>query len=388
MGRSPCCEQDAGVKKGPWTPEEDKQLLDYIRENGGHGSWRRLPKLAGLNRCGKSCRLRWTNYLRPDIKRGSFTADEEKLIISLHAAVGNKWSSIATKLPGRTDNEIKNYWNTHLRKKLFNMGIDPVTHRPRTDLNILAAGLLAANANGGASTQPCWDMNAIKLQADAAKFQILQGLVRVLATATATPAAPGFDLMTLLAVANGGTLVGQQPPAAPASVDHHTLSRSRLGQYHQQYYDDDLPPLTTSGGTPPVSKVISTADGLLDSMVGGAFPAAGDGLSSPEPIGAGAHGGPSGSNRNNTVVAVTPPPLVEAANQGHRYNGAAATSEVMSSEPTPASSPLDGTSNAFGCMNQQLQDDDLINDVDSSFWKEILEQISLAPSSDNYSSEM
>ncbi|KAL5224615.1 hypothetical protein ABZP36_011254 [Zizania latifolia] len=382
MGRSPCCEQDAGVKKGPWTPEEDKQLLDYIRENGGHGSWRRLPKLAGLNRCGKSCRLRWTNYLRPDIKRGSFTADEEKLIISLHAAVGNKWSSIATKLPGRTDNEIKNYWNTHLRKKLFNMGIDPVTHRPRTDLNILAAGLLAANGANGAATQPCWDMNAIKLQADAAKFQILQGLVRVLATATttATPAVPGFDLMTLLAVANGGTLVGQQPPA-PASVDHHTLSRSRLGQY-QQYYDDDLPPLTTSG-TPPVSKVVSPADGLLDSMVGGAcsLPAAGDGLSSPEPIGA--HGGPSGSNRN---TAVAPPPLVKA-DQHHHYNGAAAIPEDMSSEPTPASSPLDGA-NAFGCMNQQLQDDDLINDVDSSFWKEILEQISLAPSNDNYSSEM
>lgn len=89
MGRSPCCEE-TGVKKGPWTPEEDKKLIEYINNNG-HGSWRRLPKLAGLNRCGKSCRLRWTNYLRPDIKRGRFDDDEEKLIIHLHSILGNKY---------------------------------------------------------------------------------------------------------------------------------------------------------------------------------------------------------------------------------------------------------------------------------------------------------
>ncbi|XP_059306798.1 transcription factor MYB53-like isoform X1 [Lycium ferocissimum] len=131
----------SGLKKGPWTPEEDQKLVDYIHNNG-HGNWRALPKLAGLNRCGKSCRLRWTNYLRPDIKRGKFSDDEEKLIIKLHSLLGNKWSAIATRLPGRTDNEIKNYWNTHLRKKLLQMGIDPVTHRPRTDHVNLFNGLI------------------------------------------------------------------------------------------------------------------------------------------------------------------------------------------------------------------------------------------------------
>ncbi|KAM0830131.1 hypothetical protein ACQ4PT_066417 [Festuca glaucescens] len=130
MGRSPCCCHDAGVKKGPWTEEEDRALVEHIQKRGGHvGSWRGLPKASGLNRCGKSCRLRWTNYLRPDIKRGNFTDDEERLIISLHAVVGNKWSTIATQLEGRTDNEIKNYWNTHVRKKLLRMGVDPVTHQ-------------------------------------------------------------------------------------------------------------------------------------------------------------------------------------------------------------------------------------------------------------------
>ncbi|XP_043717584.1 transcription factor MYB93-like, partial [Telopea speciosissima] len=136
MGRSPCCDE-VGLKKGPWTPEEDQKLMDYIQKHG-HGSWRALPKLAGLNRCGKSCRLRWTNYLRPDIKRGKFSEDEERTIIQLHSVLGNKWSAISTHLPGRTDNEIKNFWNTHLRKKLLQMGIDPITHRPRTDLTFLS----------------------------------------------------------------------------------------------------------------------------------------------------------------------------------------------------------------------------------------------------------
>ncbi|XVE68176.1 hypothetical protein DITRI_Ditri09bG0047800 [Diplodiscus trichospermus] len=131
MGRSPCCDK-VGLKKGPWTPEEDQKLLAYIEEHG-HGSWRALPVKAGLQRCGKSCRLRWTNYLRPDIKRGKFSLQEEQTIIQLHALLGNRWSAIATHLPKRTDNEIKNYWNTHLKKRLAKMGIDPITHKTKSD---------------------------------------------------------------------------------------------------------------------------------------------------------------------------------------------------------------------------------------------------------------
>ncbi|MCO5558891.1 hypothetical protein L7F22_012481 [Adiantum nelumboides] len=130
MGRAPCCAEEQGLRKGAWTAEEDEKLVAFIKKNQGHGSWRTLPKLAGLERCGKSCRLRWTNYLRPNIKRGNFSAEEESIIIQLHALVGNKWSSIASHLHGRTDNEVKNHWNTHLKKKLTKMGIDPVTHLP------------------------------------------------------------------------------------------------------------------------------------------------------------------------------------------------------------------------------------------------------------------
>ncbi|EOY10429.1 SANT/Myb domain - like 10 [Theobroma cacao] len=125
MGRPPCCDK-VGIKKGPWTPEEDIILVSYIQEHGP-GNWRSVPTNTGLLRCSKSCRLRWTNYLRPGIKRGNFTPHEEGMIIHLQALLGNKWAAIASYLPQRTDNDIKNYWNTHLKKKLkkFQSALEP-----------------------------------------------------------------------------------------------------------------------------------------------------------------------------------------------------------------------------------------------------------------------
>ncbi|KAK6936528.1 SANT/Myb domain [Dillenia turbinata] len=183
MARSPS-RNEIGRKKGPWTPEEDQKLIDYIQKHG-HGSWMALPSHAGLNRCGKSCRLRWNNYLRPDIKRGKFSDDEEQLIINLHSVLGNKWSKIATRLPGRTDNEIKNFWNTHLTKKLLQKGIDPVTHRPRTDYHLeqlLAANLpqLLAAARLSNLISPSFE-NALSFPSSAtqlAKIQLLHTLMR------------------------------------------------------------------------------------------------------------------------------------------------------------------------------------------------------------------
>ncbi|KAF0899817.1 hypothetical protein E2562_024851 [Oryza meyeriana var. granulata] len=144
MGRAPCCDK-ATVKKGPWSPEEDAMLKNYIEEHGTGGNWIALPHKIGLKRCGKSCRLRWLNYLRPNIKHGDFTPEEDSIICSLYISIGSRWSIIAAQLPGRTDNDVKNYWNTKLKKRLLGRrkdrgGSGHHHHRSQSTADDLPAG--------------------------------------------------------------------------------------------------------------------------------------------------------------------------------------------------------------------------------------------------------
>lgn len=111
------------VRRGPWTLEEDNLLIEYITCHG-EGQWNSLSKSAGLKRTGKSCRLRWLNYLKPDIKRGNLAPHEQLLILELHSRWGNRWSKIAQHMPGRTDNEIKNYWRTRVQKQARQLKVD------------------------------------------------------------------------------------------------------------------------------------------------------------------------------------------------------------------------------------------------------------------------
>uniref|UniRef100_A0ACD6A2N2 Uncharacterized protein n=1 Tax=Avena sativa TaxID=4498 RepID=A0ACD6A2N2_AVESA len=185
MGRSPCCDK-IGLKKGPWTPEEDEKLLAHIEEHG-HGSWRALPSKAGLQRCGKSCRLRWTNYLRPDIKRGKFSLQEEQTIIQLHALLGNRWSAIATHLSRRTDNEIKNYWNTHLKKRLAKMGIDPVTHKATNGALIGTEDVKSAKAAASLSHMAQWESARLEAEGRLARESKMRTAVSIPTSSHAQP---------------------------------------------------------------------------------------------------------------------------------------------------------------------------------------------------------
>ncbi|KAJ6433367.1 hypothetical protein OIU84_017126 [Salix udensis] len=211
MGRGPCCDKN-GVKKGPWTPEEDDKLTTYIQLQGP-GNWRSLPKNAGLQRCGKSCRLRWTNYLRPDIKRGKFSFEEEETIIQLHSILGNRWSAIAARLPGRTDNEIKNYWNTHIRKRLLRNGIDPVTHAHLLDLSSI---LSSALCNPSSLTS----LSTLQIQEN----QLCNSLLQNHAIPTLSSQPSQFqnlvDLVpACISAASTGPFLNQTTPLMPANVE-------------------------------------------------------------------------------------------------------------------------------------------------------------------------
>ncbi|XXG53896.1 hypothetical protein AAC387_Pa03g1913 [Persea americana] len=116
-------EEEMDMRRGPWTTEEDLLLVNYISKHG-EGRWNSLSQCAGLKRTGKSCRLRWLNYLRPDVRRGNITLEEQLLILELHSRWGNRWSKIAQFLPGRTDNEIKNYWRTRVQKQAKQLKCD------------------------------------------------------------------------------------------------------------------------------------------------------------------------------------------------------------------------------------------------------------------------
>ncbi|KAK9086237.1 hypothetical protein Syun_028631 [Stephania yunnanensis] len=116
-------EANMELRRGPWTVEEDLLLMNYIA-NHGEGRWNLLAEAAGLKRTGKSCRLRWLNYLRPDVRRGNITLEEQLKILELHYRWGNRWSKIAQHLPGRTDNEIKNYWRTRVQKQAKQLQCD------------------------------------------------------------------------------------------------------------------------------------------------------------------------------------------------------------------------------------------------------------------------
>ncbi|XP_019174165.1 PREDICTED: uncharacterized protein LOC109169731 [Ipomoea nil] len=217
MGRAPCCDKN-NVKKGPWSPEEDAKLKAYIEEHGTGGNWIALPQKIGLKRCGKSCRLRWLNYLRPNIKHGGFSEEEDNIICSLFISIGSRWSIIAAQLPGRTDNDIKNYWNTRLKKKLF--GKQRREH-----------GLKAGNGNVARQKQAEMRKAAV---AAAARENPMMMMMAPLGNTNNSPPWPELPVLDPI-----------RYPAAdnePGFNDHHSIRNLliKLGGKFRDDNDDDL----------------------------------------------------------------------------------------------------------------------------------------------------
>ncbi|AQL05818.1 Myb-related protein 306 [Zea mays] len=239
MGRPPCCDKES-VKKGPWTPEEDLVLVSYVQEHGP-GNWRAVPANTGLLRCSKSCRLRWTNYLRPGIRRGGFSDQEDRLIVHLQALLGNRWAAIASYLPDRTDNDVKNYWNTHLKKKLLAQQQQQLRASPsppkgqwelklQTDINLARRALrdalsidagppgmaVAGSAAPAPSAGPAAPQQAYALTARSVDRMMLDGW------AAAAPAAGRRSCVV------GGTVVIPAPATTPGAAESASRSSSEL----------------------------------------------------------------------------------------------------------------------------------------------------------------
>uniref|UniRef100_A0A6N2K1G8 Uncharacterized protein n=1 Tax=Salix viminalis TaxID=40686 RepID=A0A6N2K1G8_SALVM len=335
MVRSPCSHVSA-LKKGPWTPDEDTKLIDYIERNG-HENWKALPKLAGLNRCGKSCRLRWINYLRPDVKRGEFSEEEERVIVNLHSALGNKWSRIANHLPGRTDNEIKNFWNTHIRKKLLQMGIDPNTHKPRIDpSHLLNLSQLLGAAQSGNIASP-WN-SFLKLQAEVtqlANIQLVRNLLQMMNTNTLTN------------IENNSLLGSQNPSLFRALVNGTTISNTKEPAPVSQ--DLANPPVT-----PQANNGFQDISNLWRSCEGGFGP---EGLNIDGNTWSSSYGIQTEQDPLPALVSASTSPVTSIVHQTESKG-----------DPSNYSTTGTPTSTIFEALEKLIDDDNI-----SSYWNDILD---------------
>lgn len=257
-----------GLKKGPWTQAEDRMLVDHVRRHG-EGNWNAVRRETGLQRCGKSCRLRWANHLRPNLRKGPFSPDEERLILRLHGLIGNKWARISSHLPGRTDNEVKNYWNTRLkrRQRAGQSLYPPDIEREIVLLRAHNVNPLAdADGNGNAAASPYSDPFALPPRPPSSTTSATHSHSRSHSSPLINQHYPLLNQMQGMQMRHHAA---QHQPPQPAFHHHH---------HHGGFRSAGLPPLPTRPRELP-SNQIDTAtcsggsggdgdgDGLLEALL-------------------------------------------------------------------------------------------------------------------------
>ncbi|CAL5049484.1 unnamed protein product [Urochloa decumbens] len=259
-----------GLKKGPWTQAEDKLLVDHVRRHG-EGNWNAVRRETGLQRCGKSCRLRWANHLRPNLRKGPFSPEEERQILRLHGLIGNKWARISSHLPGRTDNEIKNYWNTRLKRRqraglpLYPPDIEREIALLRAqNINPFADADGSANAGGGVSLPP----------------PLLYDAGNPFALPPAVPLPPSGSHSPLINQSYPllNQMQGMQQQVFHLAGGHHQSPQQQPVFHHHQQHDgggggfvsSGLPPLPTRAHELPSNQFDTSSSGsggLLESLL-------------------------------------------------------------------------------------------------------------------------
>ncbi|KAF0902294.1 hypothetical protein E2562_015517 [Oryza meyeriana var. granulata] len=249
-----------GLKKGPWTQAEDKLLVDHVRRHG-EGNWNAVRRETGLQRCGKSCRLRWANHLRPNLRKGPFSPDEERIILRLHGLLGNKWARISSHLQGRTDNEIKNYWNTRLKRRV-RAGLTPYPPEIEREIaNLRARNLNLSGADGDGNLP-------LSLLLDASNpFALPPPVPSPSASASASHSPlinQNYPLLNQMQGLHLLHLANQQAPPQPAF--HHDGSAGHGGGF----VSAGLPPLPTRPLELPSNQFDTATSGdagLLESLL-------------------------------------------------------------------------------------------------------------------------